>query len=65
MKGENTMSQIEIDAMFAVRSMLPEIAKQLKVMNELKAVELKLRAETAHNTSITPSMVDDIIGQGA
>lgn len=59
------MSQIEIDAMFAVRSMLPEIAKQLKVMNELKAVELKLRAETAHNTSITPSMVDDIIGQGA
>lgn len=65
MKGEKTMSQFEIDAMFAVRNALPEIAKQLKVMNELKAVELKLKAETAHNTSITPSMIDDIIGQGA
>lgn len=65
MKGEKTMSQIELDTMFTVRSMLPEIAKQLKVMNELKAVELKLKAETARSTSITPSMIDDIIGQGA
>lgn len=59
------MSQIEIDTMLTVRSMLPEIAKQLKVMNELKAAELKLKAETARSTSITPSMIDDIIGQGA
>lgn len=65
MKGEKAMSQIEIDTMLTVRSMLPEIVKQLKVMNELKAVELKLRIETAHHISITPSMVDDIIGQGA
>ena len=65
MKGEKTMSQIEIDTILTVRSMLPEIVKQLKVMNKLKAVELKLKAETAHNTSITPSMIDDIIGQGA
>lgn len=59
------MSQIELDTMFTVRNMLPEIVKQLKVMNELKAVELKLRIETARSTSITPSMIDDIIGQGA
>lgn len=65
MKGEKAMSQIEIDTMLTVRSMLPEIAKQLKVMNELKAAELKLKAETARSTSITPSMIDDIIGQGA
>lgn len=65
MKGEKTMSQIELDTMFTVRNMLPEIAKQLKVMNKLKAAELKLKAETARSTSITPSMIDDIIGQGA
>ena len=34
-----------------------EIAKQLKIANKLKALELKGRADL----SITPEMVDDIV----
>ena len=36
------MPQQQLDALIAVAHQLPEIAKQLKIANELKAWELKI-----------------------
>ncbi len=36
------MPQFQIDALITVARQLPEIAKQLKIANELKAWELKI-----------------------
>ena len=37
------MPQVQLNALIAVAHQLPEIAKQLKIANELKAWELKLK----------------------
>ena len=50
------MVQIEMNAMTAVALNLPEIAKQLKIANELKALELKLKYPG--NENIVDSIVD-------
>lgn len=51
------MSVIEQRFMESIPHLLSEIAKQLKTMNKLKALELKGRVDL----SITPEMVDDIV----
>lgn len=38
------MPQAQLNALIAVAHQLPEIAKQLKIANELKALELKRTA---------------------
>ena len=37
------MMQSELNALIAVAHQLPEIAKQLKIANELKALEIRLK----------------------
>lgn len=51
------MSVLEQRFMELIPHVVDEVAKQLKIMNKLKALELKGRADL----SITPEMVDDIV----
>lgn len=37
------MPQVQMNALIAVSHQLPEIAKQLKIANELKALEIRLK----------------------
>lgn len=51
------MSVLEQRFMELLPRVIDEVAKQLKIANKLKALELKGRADL----SITPEMVDDIV----
>ncbi len=51
------MTVIEQRFMEIIPHYLVDIAKQLKIANELKALELKERKDL----SLTPEMVDDVI----
>ena len=51
------MTVVEQRFMEMIPHVVDEIAKQLKIANKLKALELKGRADL----SITPEMVDDIV----
>lgn len=51
------MNVLEQRFMEMMPRVVEEVARQLKVMNKLKALELKGRADL----SITPEMVDDIV----
>ena len=51
------MNVLEQRFMELIPHVVDEIAKQLKIANKLKALELKGRADL----SITPEMVDDIM----
>lgn len=57
------MPRCQEDAYLAIARSLPSIAKQLKIANKLKALELKAKSlDSPFKTYITPEMVDDILG---
>lgn len=51
------MSRIEEDFYISMTSLVREIKKQLAIMNQLKALELKGRQDLA----ISPEMIDTIM----
>ena len=57
MKESKTMTRLEEKFMENVPYYLRKIAEQMKIANQLKALEMKGRADL----SITPTMVDDIL----
>jgi hypothetical protein len=57
-KGTTKMSVIEQRFMEMMPHVVEEVAKQLKIMNKLKALELKAKP---FENNITPEMVDDIM----
>lgn len=50
-------TQAQLNACMSIAYQLPAIAKQLKIANKLKALELK----SAGRYSVTPEMIDDIM----
>ena len=56
-KGTIKMTVLEQRFMETVPHMLAEIAKQLKKINQLKALELRGK----YNLNITPEMIDSIV----
>lgn len=55
------MNNCELEANIAIRNVLPEIAKQLRIANRLKAYALKLdsRLEHSHRQAIDKILLDD------
>ena len=51
------MPQFQTEALATVIHQLPELVKQLKIANQLKALELK----SAGHYSVSPEMIDDIM----
>lgn len=56
------MSQTELNALLAVSHKLPEIAKQLKIANQLKAIEIKwmVKAQGYFNNDALHRLEDEV-----
>ncbi len=56
------MMQTQLNALLAVAHQLPEIAKQLKIANELKAIEIKwmVKSQNYFNNDAINRLEDDV-----